>query len=733
MRPIVTPNLYGAALRLEVFPRTPSRQFYKYLKRRLKSNSAKDIVFFYILRAEEQEKQRLHLKKLGMDPTAEDSLSGYLKTKLMGAVRTTKENPYVRSLYSEFSNISGTETAKEPATTNTTTSGIADALAPPLPADTAILLYPSYTKVRENEFITRVKGSIYCNGSMSTKNRLLLGLAQRLTKSSTPQLGDELESELKDAIVNQDSLESGEQPSNAPIQPSSDTVKERMRGILSRQIQKTPLNISISAKDPVDHVIGAKLYSDSFGMFEISLMTPYEPSFVVVESALDTNVVQVTPTTVIPEHGISIITDIDDTVRETGVLGDKREVFRNVFSKPFGECEIPGMRDWLAELHTDYNAAIHYVSNSPWQIYNIVSGFLDYFNFPVSSIHLRQYSGNLISSFTQPSAERKRPSMVNLMNDFPLRKFILIGDSGEQDLEAYMSLLPTFEHQIYAIYIRVVPGSLSSNGNDDDALIEFTTMLQSRSDNASKFWNNPTGVDSDGEIDDPIRKGTISKTLNDIPAMGIRKSVSKNVSEATNELINTTIDVGVGVGVAVASTDARGRLAPLVPKKPAILQGKRLRRKSTQDENLPDDEPQALVRTRTRSWSKERMSNILKMGERIYPRRGSDVESLTDAIPPPLPKRAARIVEDQPLSAQSKDSAEASSKSGSSRSTDYRSCKEELPNQYEVVDKRRMLWRAKVQQILNEVPPSIDVKLWVDVSDVHDDSIKVILKEVYKG
>lgn len=669
-----------------------------------------------------------------MDPQTvnDDSISSYLKTKLMSAVKTTRESAYVRSLYGDSASASLSEQqglATEPVT---------------IPSDSSILLYPSYTKVSSNEYITRIKGSIFCNGSMSTKNKLLLSLAQRLTKSSTTQLGDEFESELKDAIVNQDSLNDSTDAStlNPSVNATSDTVKDRMKGILSRQIQKTPLNITVSSKDTVERLFAAKLYSDNFGMFEISLMTPYEPSYIVVESALNPNIIQTISTTIIPEHGVSVITDIDDTIRETGVLGDKRDVFKNIFSKPYSECEIPGVCDWLGELHKDYNCSIHYVSNSPWQIYNIVDGFLNYFQFPVTSVHLRQYSGNLISSFTQPSAERKRPSMVNLMNDFPNRKFILIGDSGEQDLEAYLSLLPTFENQIKAIYIRVVSESLSSIGNDSDVLVELQKLLDSRKIKSNDFWNNPTGVDSDCENDSegtPIRKHHISKALNDISSNGVRKSINKNVNNVTNELINTTFDVGLGVGVAVASSDTRTKLAPLVPKKPTMLKGNLLTRgkspKSEDEEigestmNEKDPSLPSLVKTRTKSWSKDRVSSILKMSERIYQKPAPEEQT-----PPPLPRRT--IVE-QPVSAQSKDSSTVSTPN-----TDYQSCKDDLTfsntdakiNGYtsDIDDKRRNLWRLKIKRVLDEVPNHIDVKLWLNVESIHDDSIKIILDEIYK-
>lgn len=690
-----------------------------------------------------------------MEPSTsnDDSVSSYWKNKLKDAVRSTKESAY--ALY--------TDEIKQPRSAGNVEQ------SDTIPDDSMILLYPAFTKVEaKDEYITRIKGSIFCPGTMSTKNRLLLGLAQRLSRpsSANPQLGDELETELKDAIVNQDSLDDGsqqQQQDQASITSSihsltSDTVKERMRGILSRQIHKTPLEITVSSKDNVDKLIAAKLYSDGFGMFEISLVTSYEPSYVVVASSLNDNIIQTINTTLVHKRGVSVITDIDDTVRETGVLGDKRDVFRNIFAKPYSECEIPQMCSWLTELHDEYQCAIHYVSNSPWQIYNIIDGFLNSLCFPITSVHLRQYSGNLISSFTQPSAERKRPSMVNLLNDFPERKFILIGDSGEQDLEAYLSLLPTYKNQIKAIYIRIVPSSLSSLGKDDEVFKELQLMLSTRGITKAdgSFWNNPTGIDSDDEpgYDNDSNNGRLpklSETLNDISTMGVRKSINKNVDDVANGLINTTYDVGVGVGVAVASHDTRSKLKPLVPKKPAILQGNRLRRmsKTDNDESLPK-----LVKTRTMSWSKDTVNTLFKMGEKVYsyPKAIADENESDSAIsppPPPLPRRKTPeslggFQRPEPLSEIANAPPSAASATSAGNSTlEYRSSREDQgrssnyangyrPGDVDLDDKRRILWKAKINRILNEVPDDIDVKLWKNVNDVHEQSIKVVIANLGK-
>ena len=53
-------------------------------------------------------------------------------------------------------------------------------------------------------------------------------------------------------------------------------------------------------------------------------------------------------------------------------------------------------------------------------------------------------------------AERKRDGVVEVLKSFPASRFILIGDSGEQDLELYASVAQEFPGQILCIFIRDV-------------------------------------------------------------------------------------------------------------------------------------------------------------------------------------------------------------------------------------------------------------------------------------
>ena len=157
----------------------------------------------------------------------------------------------------------------------------------------------------------------------------------------------------------------------------------------------------------------------------------------------------------IPEHGISLISDIDDTVKHTSILSGARELFRNTFVRDLSSMSIDGVREWYTSL-TQMGVQIHYVSNSPYQCWPIIASFMNAVGLPRGgSIQLKQYSG-MISGIWENAADKKRAGVEGILRDFPGRKFVLVGDSGEQDLELYTELALNYRDQVLGIFIRDV-------------------------------------------------------------------------------------------------------------------------------------------------------------------------------------------------------------------------------------------------------------------------------------
>lgn len=116
----------------------------------------------------------------------------------------------------------------------------------------------------------------------------------------------------------------------------------------------------------------------------------------------------------IPEHGVSLISDIDDTVKHTSILSGARELFRNTFVRDLGSMSIEGVREWYSEL-TNMGVQVHYVSNSPYQCWPIIQSYMTVVGLPRGgSVHLKQYSG-MISGIWENAAEKKRAGVESIV------------------------------------------------------------------------------------------------------------------------------------------------------------------------------------------------------------------------------------------------------------------------------------------------------------------------------
>ncbi|CCH58994.1 hypothetical protein TBLA_0B01510 [Henningerozyma blattae CBS 6284] len=158
--------------------------------------------------------------------------------------------------------------------------------------------------------------------------------------------------------------------------------------------------------------------------------------------------------------GVALISDIDDTIKHTGVTGDKMSMFRNVFIHPLDSWLIDGLPNWYNNLQDQLDVDFFYVSNSPLQMFQSLEDYIQTY-YPPGPLYLKQYSGNLLSSIMVSSASRKLEPITRLMKDFPSKKFILVGDSGEQDFEAYIDTALNFKDQVISIYIRCCKNSMS--------------------------------------------------------------------------------------------------------------------------------------------------------------------------------------------------------------------------------------------------------------------------------
>ncbi|KAG8466940.1 hypothetical protein KFE25_008319 [Diacronema lutheri] len=157
----------------------------------------------------------------------------------------------------------------------------------------------------------------------------------------------------------------------------------------------------------------------------------------------------------IPPVGLSVISDIDDTIKQTHVH-NTRLMLRSTFLEEW--LPVPGMPDVYREW-ASHGAAFHYVSSSPWQLQPQLEALLAKAGFPPGTFHLKDlhYKGRRLLNLFRSSTALKPKQISGLLDAFPRRRFVLVGDSGEKDAQIYAQIARHYRERIVHIYIRNVP------------------------------------------------------------------------------------------------------------------------------------------------------------------------------------------------------------------------------------------------------------------------------------
>lgn len=154
----------------------------------------------------------------------------------------------------------------------------------------------------------------------------------------------------------------------------------------------------------------------------------------------------------LPDEGVSVISDIDDTIKITEV-NDRKKMLENTFLRRFEA--VPGMaqayRRWA-----DEGVAFSYLSASPLPLGAALMEFGAREGFPRGTLNLRPFrwkDGTAID-LLEPSESYKHAAIEVIIGSFEQRRFVLVGDTGERDPEIYAAVARRHPGRIDAVYLR---------------------------------------------------------------------------------------------------------------------------------------------------------------------------------------------------------------------------------------------------------------------------------------
>ncbi|KAI9703800.1 MAG: hypothetical protein M1836_007570 [Candelina mexicana] len=277
------------------------------------------------------------------------------------------------------------------------------------------------------------------------------------------------------------------QPSDmtpAELSVANSHLMARLKPFLTNPLMETPVTVFFY-NDKTSQ--SRSIVTNEAGHFTVRAALDFVPTHVRVlasENLSATEEVHITEPT-----GVSLISDIDDTIKHSAIGNGAKEIFRNTFIRDLGDLSIEGVDDWYQGL-ANMGVKMHYVSNSPWQLYPLLVSFFAMAGLPQGSFHLKHYSGMLQGIF-EPVAERKKTTLEKIMRDFPERKFLLVGDSGEADLEVYTDVVLANPGRILGIFIRDVTTPVA-HGFFDSAMGPLSGERTGRKESSSSGKSNTT-------------------------------------------------------------------------------------------------------------------------------------------------------------------------------------------------------------------------------------------------
>ncbi len=212
--------------------------------------------------------------------------------------------------------------------------------------------------------------------------------------------------------------------------------------------------------------------TDEEGFYQLEINLPYQPSAIsdvqhdyLVEliEAPGYPDQQVTATgivkTLIPNSTVGVISDIDDTVLQTHMTSFlKLKMLRKTFtSNAHGRSPMEGIVEFYQRLAKGPDGKKHnsffYLSDSPWNLYDTITKFMEKEALPSGPLFLRDFGFNRGNKRKQ-FKEHKRININRLFNDFPDLSFILLGDTASHDADYYLEAMQHFPDRVKAIYIR---------------------------------------------------------------------------------------------------------------------------------------------------------------------------------------------------------------------------------------------------------------------------------------
>jgi phosphatidate phosphatase APP1 len=159
----------------------------------------------------------------------------------------------------------------------------------------------------------------------------------------------------------------------------------------------------------------------------------------------------------IDSHTI-VISDLDDTLIHSFIKNKTRQIRTLLFTSVEKRKAVQDMANLIKRFALAGTASF-YLSNSEQNLYPMLYRFLTINKFPPGPMFLKQYirmRDMVVRRLLGRKHSHKMNTLGKIMELFPNKKYILLGDNTQKDLSIYLKLVDMFPDRIRYIIIRKV-------------------------------------------------------------------------------------------------------------------------------------------------------------------------------------------------------------------------------------------------------------------------------------
>jgi len=227
--------------------------------------------------------------------------------------------------------------------------------------------------------------------------------------------------------------------------------------------------------------VGRQVRTDRDGYLDavIDLDEPLPPGWHAFELRLRDGAAATAQVLVVdPQTRIGLVSDVDDTIVETGLTRGIEFVRATLLTPVRERTPLSGaaaLYRALVEPPGGPVRPVFYVSTSPWNLHEMLLEFVALRGFPLGPLLLTDWGPSRSGLFRIGAQEHKAGLVERMLEEHPQLGLVLVGDSGQHDPEIYAALARAHPDRIRAVYIRRTRHALPSRIAEVDRLAAEVT------------------------------------------------------------------------------------------------------------------------------------------------------------------------------------------------------------------------------------------------------------------